>query len=50
MSFGHTQYIMNRVIAMKQESMTTSISVELDNVEELEWVAYLWELRHDYHN
>ncbi len=43
-----TQYIMNRVIAMKQELMTTSIPVEQDNVEELEWVAYLQELRHDY--
>jgi hypothetical protein len=41
---------MNRVIAMKQELMTTSITVEQDNVEELEWVAYLQELRHDYYN
>ncbi len=45
-----TQYIMNRVIAMKQELMTTSIPVEQDNVEELEWVAYLQELRHDYYD
>jgi hypothetical protein len=44
-----TQYIMNRVIEMKQELMTTSIPVEQDNVEELEWVAYLQELRHDYY-
>ncbi len=45
-----TQYIMNRVIAMKQELMTTSIPVEQDNVEESEWIAYLQELRHDYYN
>jgi hypothetical protein len=45
-----TQYIMNRVIVMKQELMTTSIPVEQDNVEESEWVAYLRDLRHDYHN
>jgi hypothetical protein len=45
-----TQYIMNRVIAMKQELKTTSIPVEQDNVEESGWVAYLRELRHDYYD
>jgi hypothetical protein len=45
-----TQYIMSRVIAMKQELMTISIPVEQDIVEETEWVAYLQELRHDYYN
>jgi hypothetical protein len=45
-----TQYIMNRVIAMKQELMTTSILVEQDNVEESEWVAYLRESRHVCYN
>jgi hypothetical protein len=44
------QYVMNRVIVMKQDLMTTSIPVEQDNVEESEWVADLRELRHDYYD
>ena len=44
------QYIMDRVMTMKQELMSTSIPVKQDNVEELEWVSYLQKLRYDYYN
>ncbi len=40
-----TQYIMDRVAAMKQESMTTTIPLEQVAVKDLEWVVYLCELR-----
>jgi hypothetical protein len=45
-----TRYIMDRVAAMKEESMTTTIPLERDTVEESKWVVYLRELRYDYYN
>jgi hypothetical protein len=43
------QYIMDRVTMMKLELMSTNIPVEQDNVDKLEWVSYLRELRYDYY-
>jgi hypothetical protein len=39
------QYILDRVTTMKLELMSTNIPVKQDNVEESEWVSYLWELK-----
>ena len=45
-----TKYIMDRVKSMKHELMSASIPDEQENVEELEWVSYMQELRLDYYN
>ena len=45
-----TKYIMDRVKSMKDELMLASIPDEQENVEELEWVGYMKELRLDYYN
>jgi hypothetical protein len=44
------KYIMDRVKSMKHELMSASIPDEQENVEELEWVSYMQELRLDYYN
>ena len=45
-----TKYVMDRVKSMKDELMSSSITDEQENVEELEWVSYTKELRLDYYN
>jgi hypothetical protein len=44
------QYIMQRVSAMKEESIATTIPPELDKVEEGDWVTYLRQLRFNYYD
>ncbi len=41
-------YIMDRVVAMKEESMKTTIPPELDGVEDSVWIMYLRELRYNH--
>jgi hypothetical protein len=43
-------YIMDRVMAMKEVTMTTTIPSECDVAEESEWTVYLCELRGNYYN
>ena len=45
-----SQYIMDRVAALREESMNSAIAPKLDLVEELEWAVYLRELRYNYYN
>ena len=45
-----TKYIMDRVKSMKQDLMLASIPDEQENVDKLEWVSYMQELRLDYYN
>ena len=45
-----TKYIMDRVKSMKHELMSVSIPDEQENVQELELVSYMQELRLDYYN
>jgi hypothetical protein len=44
------QCIMDRVAAMKQELMTTTIPLEQDTVKDTEWVVYLCKLRYGYYD
>ncbi len=44
------KYIMDRVKSMKHDLMLASIPDEHENVEKLEWVSYMQELRLDYYN
>ncbi len=41
---------MDRVAALREESMNSAIAPKLDLVEELEWAVYLCELRYNYYN
>ena len=45
-----TRYIMDRVMVMKEVTMTTTIPSECDVAEESEWPVYLRELRLNYYN
>jgi len=45
-----TNYIMDRVKSIKHNLMLASIPDEQENVEELEWISYMQELRLDYYN
>jgi hypothetical protein len=45
-----TKYFMDRVKSTKHDLMSASIPDEHENVEELEWVSYMQELRLDYYN
>ena len=42
--------IIDRVMAMKEVTMTTTIPSECDVAEESEWTVYLRELRGNYYN
>jgi hypothetical protein len=41
---------MARLVAMKQELMTTTIPLKQDTVKDSEWVVYIRELRFGYCN
>jgi hypothetical protein len=45
-----TCYIMDRVMAMKEVTMTTTIPSECDVAKESGWTVYLRELRGNYYN
>jgi hypothetical protein len=45
-----TRYIMDKVMGMKEVTMTTTIPSECDVSEESEWTVYLRELRGNYYN